>query len=79
METTFPQFRKYVSGSSYFKIEGPKAFVEVQLIGSKALVHHIEAKAYPEQLRIMDMLACEGGHWEPVEQAEFERVLSAAS
>ena len=52
----FPQYRKLSNGKSWYKIENERNFIEIQLVGSKKFVHLIEAKQYPEMLRIMEML-----------------------
>ena len=54
----FPQYRKLKNGKAFYCIVNNLHFTEVQLIGEKRLKHEIEAKQYPEKLRIMDMLAC---------------------
>lgn len=67
----FPQYRKYKNIETYFKIISEKEFEELSLLGNKFVKHSIEAKQYPEILRIMDMLNCEGGVWEIVEQTLY--------
>lgn len=52
----FPQYRKLSDGKSWYKIENERNFIEIQLIGSKKIIHLVEAKQYPEMLRIMEML-----------------------
>lgn len=52
----FPQYRRYTTGSSYFKIVDERNFIEVQFIGDKTVVYKITAHQYPEMLRIQDML-----------------------
>ena len=64
----FPQYRKYKNIETYFKIISKKKFEELSLFGSQFVKHSIEAKQYPEMLRIMDMLNCEEGTWEVVEE-----------
>ena len=75
MEFTFPQYRKYLTGTSYFKIESLEAFEEVQVMGSKRLVHRIEAKIHPDRMRILDMLNNHGGAWVEIDAEEYERLL----
>lgn len=52
----FPQYRKLSNERAFYRIEGQNSFTEVQLIGSRKIIHTIIAQQYPEKLRIMDML-----------------------
>ncbi len=52
----FPQYRRYSTRSSYFKIIDERNFIELQFVGKKVFVHQIKATQYPEMLRIKDML-----------------------
>ena len=67
----FPQYRKYKNIETYFKIISEKKFEELSLFRNKFVKHSIEAKQYPEMLRIMDMLNCEEGIWEVVEEKVY--------
>ena len=67
----FPQYRKYKNIETYFKIISEKKFEEISLFGNKFVKHSIEAKQFPEMLRIKDMLNCEGGTWEIVEEKVY--------
>ncbi len=53
---SFPIYRKLSNGKSFYQIESDKVFTEVQLLGTKVFKHRIEAKKYPELLRIQDMI-----------------------
>lgn len=52
----FPQYRKLSNGKSLYRIDGERLFIELQKMGSRWWLHSVEAKQYPEMLRIMDML-----------------------
>ena len=67
----FPQYRKYKNIETYFKIISENKFEELSLFGNKFVKHSIEAKKYPEMLRIKDMLNCEEGTWEVVEKKVY--------
>ena len=68
----FPQYRKYKNIETYFKIISEKEFEELSLFGAKFVKHLIVAKQYPEMLRIREMLSCEAGIWEVVEEKEYK-------
>ena len=67
----FPQYRKYKNIETYFKIISEKKFEELSLLGNKFVKYSIEAKQYPEMLRITDVLHCEDGIWEVVEEKVY--------
>lgn len=71
---TFPQYRKYSNNKSYFKIISADEFEEVQLMGSKKIIHQVKAKAYPEKLYIQDMLNCEESRWIKIEEEEYRLI-----
>ncbi|MEN9988684.1 MAG: hypothetical protein RLZZ585_1723 [Bacteroidota bacterium] len=57
----FPQYRKLANEKSHYEIRDDRHFVEKQLIGKQVFIIEIEAKQYPEILRIQDMLHCVEG------------------
>ena len=67
----FPQYRKYKNIETYFKIISEKEFEELSLFGNKFVKHLILAKQYPEMLRIKEMLNCEAGIWEVIEEKYY--------
>ena len=71
----FPAYRQLASGRHYYRLEGPTAFSEIQVIGRRLVVHRVQGAAYPEQVRIAEMLAC-AGPFEAMEGAEWERMFA---
>lgn len=57
----FPQYRKLANEKSHYEIRDDRHFIEKQIIGKQVFTIEIEAKQYPEILRIQDMLNCEEG------------------
>jgi len=57
--TDFPQYRKLSNDKTFYKILSDRLFEEVQLMGTKVLRYSVEAKQYPEILKIQDMLQLE--------------------
>ncbi len=57
----FPQYRKLANEKSQYEIRDDRHFIEKQIIGKQVFTIEIEAKQYPEILRIQDMLKCEEG------------------
>jgi hypothetical protein len=52
----FPQYRKLINNRSFYEILDERNFREIQLIGSRTVLHVVKAVQYPEILRVMDML-----------------------
>ncbi len=57
--TDFPQYRKLPNNKAFYRINSNRDFDEVQMLGTKVLRYHHDAKQYPEILRIMSMMDCE--------------------
>ncbi len=53
----FPQYRKLPNGNSLYKILDNRSFLELQKMGTRWWLYKIDAKQYPEVLKIMDMIA----------------------
>lgn len=70
----FPQYRATVDGRHFYRIDGPRAFVEVQVVGKRRWVHRVEAKAYPEMLRIQEMLSGGEGRYRTLSEQEWMAV-----
>lgn len=55
--TLFPQYRKLSNEKSFYEILSDKEFIEIQVIGTRSVVHKVIANQYPEMLKVMDILA----------------------
>lgn len=55
-DINFPVYRKYKNGKSYFKLVSRNEFEEIQLIGTKRVVHYIKATQLPEMNHIYDLV-----------------------
>lgn len=71
----FPVYRKLVGGGHYYRIRGEDRFDELQRVGDRWLLHEVSAKAYPERLRVHEMLA-PLPPFERSDEAEWIRVLA---
>lgn len=75
MEPEFPVYRRLKGGYHYYRIESPTAFTDIQVIGKRQMVHRVNGSAYPERVRIHEMLACKGPYME-MEGGEWERMYA---
>lgn len=78
-DTDFPQFRKLSNDKVFYKIINDRLFHEIQVIGTFAQLYKIEAKQYPEILKIQDMLNYSIEGFVASNQEEFEKLLDANS
>ncbi|MBL7951170.1 MAG: hypothetical protein JNM62_05575 [Flavobacteriales bacterium] len=70
-EAGFPLYRSSANGAHRYRIEGWDLFVELQRIGTRWVVHRVQATAYPEKLRIRDMVDCAHGAYTPATAADW--------
>jgi hypothetical protein len=62
----------------YYLIRSPLAFVELQRVGRRWVRHEVEAKVYPERVRIADMLSTSSGTYRVCTSEEWQAVESQA-
>ena len=72
----FPQYRKLDGFHRYYQIIDERTFIEIALMNGKKIVNHIEAKQFPEILRIKDMLGEEGNYCR-MQSDEIERYFKS--
>ncbi|MCB0791326.1 MAG: hypothetical protein H6595_01425 [Flavobacteriales bacterium] len=72
----FPQYRRSANGSNFYRIESEDRFTEVQVIGSRVVVHEVFATAYPELVRIRELLDGTGSNTRPITEQDFLAVLA---
>ncbi|MFZ1687814.1 MAG: hypothetical protein WAU70_10355 [Flavobacteriales bacterium] len=72
----YPIYRKLVGGRSFYRIGAADRFTEVQLLGSRAVVHEVIALTYPEMVRLDEMLRMVGGHYAETDAATFNAALA---
>ena len=71
---TYPQYRKYNNGKSYFKVISENEFEEIQVLGNKKALHHFIAKILPDRNYISDLTFDYHKHWEVCDAEEFEKL-----
>ena len=77
MARAFPKFRMLVDGRHFYRIDDPEHFVEIQLVGSKRTVHEITASAYPEKVRVQQMIEMSDGLYAEIDAARWEEEWEA--
>ena len=67
----WPQFRRMVDGRHYYNVLSPGHFLELQAVGRRWVLHEVLATAYPEMLRVQEMLQCLEGRYEAVSEDDW--------
>ena len=70
--STFPQFRKLRNGRSFYRIESETEMTEVQRVGTRLVIHRVEAKILPDRLLIQDLLSEASEQYEAISEEEFD-------
>ena len=70
--TDFPQYRKLSNNNVFYRLRSDRNFDEIQLIGKTARLFSMEAKQYPELLKIKDLLSLSMIGYEMSSSEEFE-------
>lgn len=68
---SFPQYRRYLNGKSYFCFESPNAFEEIRAFGSRWLSEKFEVKILPDRNLVHDLLYQYEGIAEVVSAEDF--------
>jgi hypothetical protein len=76
MEISYPQYRKYKNGRSFFRISSNSTFDEIQVLGSRYFLHPFTAKILPDRNLIYDMTFDFELNWEQITEADFAEALS---
>lgn len=71
----FPMLRRTEDGTHLYRIEGMDRFTELQRIGKRWVKHVVEARAYPEKVRIVEMVQGDHGRYLPLSEGEWEAVF----
>jgi hypothetical protein len=73
----FPVFRMLIDGRHFYRITGPDRFTEIQIIGSRRTVHEITAAAYPEKVRVQQMISMSDGLYTEIDAVRWEEEWEA--
>ena len=73
-EQKFPLYRKTPNEKSFYKISNANSMMEIQVIGSKYLLHELETKIFPEKMLVHDLITNTERHWINIPASEFEEI-----
>lgn len=72
----FPIYRKLKNDKAFYKINSENQLEEIQVIGSKRKYFLLDAKQYPEKLKIMDIIEGHKGLYLPFTELEWNKLLN---
>jgi hypothetical protein len=78
-EISFPVYRQYKNGLSWFRFESADHFTEVRKIGSKYISSVHEAMILPDRNFIHDLVLDYEAFAVEIQAKEFEKVFDLAS
>ncbi len=71
---TYPLYRRTVDRRHVYRIESPDRFTEIQVVGSRLLTHVVHVRAYPEMVRLQEMIAAIDGRYEPMAASDWQEL-----
>ena len=71
---SFPQFRKYTNGASFFRVDSPEHFDELKKMPSGFVQYSFQARILPDRNYIMDMLNCDSNYWVKISKSDYELI-----
>jgi len=74
----YPLHRQLIDGRSLYRIESADTFTEIQIVGSRAIVHRVVAHTYPEKVLIHELIAMTNGSYKEIGAAVFNAALERA-
>jgi hypothetical protein len=71
---TYPIYRQLAGGGHLYRIDSEVDFTELQRIGSRWVMHRVKAVAYPEMVRIHEMVQGADGSYLELSETEWEAI-----
>lgn len=73
-EIAFPQYRRYLNGASYFRIDSYEQFEELRRMGRQWLLEQYTAKILPDRNLVHDLLFDYASFAEEIAAEAYEAV-----
>lgn len=74
MTESYPQYRKYKNNKSYFKIDSPEEFEEVQILTKTNKLYRFKASILPDRNYIYDLTFNYEDFAELITKEEYEEI-----
>lgn len=75
----YPQFRRYKTGTSWFRIDGPEQYEEIRKMGSRWFFDRYEAKILPDRNWIYDLTFAFESFADEISDEEYQEIFSNLS
>lgn len=74
----FPAYRRLAGARHLYRISAHDRFEELQRVGQRWVLYHVDARAYPERVRVLEMLEA-AAPFEELPELEWHRAYTEAS
>ncbi|MCU0434091.1 MAG: hypothetical protein MUC87_11600 [Bacteroidia bacterium] len=74
-ETNYPQFRRYKTGTSWFRINSPTQYEEIRKMGSRWFIDRYEVKILPDRNWVYDLTFAYQDFAEAITQEEYQQIF----
>lgn len=71
---SYPQYRKYLHGRTFFKIISADEWEEIQVMGNTYSIHQFKVNIFPDRNYLHDLTFNYEKNWLKIEEAEYERM-----
>lgn len=75
---TYPQYRKYPHGRTYFKVISAAEWEEISMLGSKYTIHRFKASILPDRNYLYDLTVDYKENWLKIDEEEYEEIKRKA-
>lgn len=76
---SYPQYRKYQHGRTFFKIISAEEWEEIQVMGKMFSIHQFKVHIFPDRNYLYDLTFDYEKNWLKIEESEYEQVKKEAS
>lgn len=75
---SYPQFRRYKTGTSWFRIDGPEIYEEIRKMGNRWFIDRYKAQILPDRNWVYDLTFAYTDFAERIAEHEYEAILQTA-
>ncbi|HET6989753.1 MAG TPA: hypothetical protein VFJ43_00440 [Bacteroidia bacterium] len=75
---SFPQYRRYLNGKNYFRIDSLESFEEIRSLGQEWLIEKYQTRILPDHHLVNDLLYNYKGFAEEISPETYELLRNRA-
>jgi hypothetical protein len=72
---SYPLYRKYADGNTFFKITSSSSFEELKLLGIYYSIHNYEAKILPDRNFLYDLISCGPEGIVEIQEIDYQKTM----